>query len=752
MQFDSEIDDCVAGSNHVGLHCVTNSRQMFTIKAMRATLKRPPLMERLSIPTSGRTLLANTRRWAEPLLEAFQKLVVALRNQVGAPACDSAYRENYSFLRFSKHQSHSTFGLYSAALILNWVVGRASGTLPKQALLYDAEKWFKGDSSSVCLSRELKEQTQKEILEPLRDLEYDFRFLDILPYATEVFETSDEILKAFGASRRSKRATGIYYTPSDVSDYIVSKVCSLNDDLQQVSQCSWLDPACGTGSFLISVLYKNLADFAFAQDEEALKYVTNCLYGIDVSPLALQSAAYTIALACGTEYLSKRITLQQALRSIGKNLAVYDATDVNSIDNLSHIFPALKTGADFVISNPPYAKRLVKSADSQRSLFTDSEKGCIKTENLYIAFIRMLSTLSNPHRGAGGMVVPLSIVYNTRKEFQAARRRLMAGDKWWLAHFDRTPDSLFGDDVKTRNTIIFFARQKNRDEAICTTNLIRWSSRSRVTLFDNISFSRMAPGLVSDLIPKVGDEFGQSLLVLIKDRCRSDLGQSIRRTDAYCSIAGRLLRNAGTAYNWLPFEIVSQGPDLIRDKTEEKYGYWLTQTTDDLAIVFALTQSRYAYWLWRVWGDGFHLTNQFIVSLPFSSSDFSENARSRLKFLGEALWNEMLDNKVISHNAGITSISYCPYISDALLNEIDSLITSQYGFPAEANLYLSDFIKQTVVAGREDEITSNPALRQWLKKEKENEHGLDRGKREEQVDERGVERIYQDSLAHSQRE
>lgn len=709
---------------------------------MRATLKRPPLMERLSIPTPGRTLLANTRRWAEPLLVAYQKLVVALENQVDAPACNSAYRENYSFLRFSERQSHSTSALCSAALILNWIIGRALGILPKQALLNDAENWFKGYSPSFCLSRELNEQTQRAILEPLRDLDYDCRFVDILPYATEVFETSDELLKAFGASRRSKRATGIFYTPSDVSDYIVSNVCSLSNDAQADSQSTWLDPACGTGTFLISVLYKIAADFAPLADEEALRYVTNCLYGIDISPLALQSAAYGIALACGTERLFKQVTLQQALYSIGKNLAARDATDIESHNDLSQLFPSLKTGADFIVSNPPYVKGLVKPADTQQSLFTNSERGRMKAENSYIVFIRMLATLSNLQHGAGGMVVPMSVAYSTRKECQAARKFMRSGDKWWLAHFDRTPDSLFGDDVKTRNTIIFFARPKNCDGTIYTTNLIRWSSRSRTELFNSISFSRTPPSLCFDLIPKVGDEFGQNLLLLISNRCRGTLGQSIIRIDSYSSITGRRLRNAGTAYNWLPFEIVSQDSEQIRGKTKEKYTYWLTRIADDLSVAFALTQSRYAYWLWRTWGDGFHLTNQFITSLPLSPSDFSNNARNRLMFLGETLWKEMLENKVISSNAGITSISYCPYISDNLLDEIDSLITSQYSFPIEATLYLSDFIKQTVVAGREDEIASNPALRHWLKKEKKNEYGLDRGKREKQTDERGMEGIY----------
>lgn len=694
---------------------------------MHMALRRLPLTERLSIPAPSRTLLANTRRWAEPILLAHRTLIEGLENQIGIDLCASEYNENYSFLKYAeshKPDHRQILNLCSAALILNWVVGRASKALPESASLYDAENWYKEGNSSFYIAKLLNAQTLSKVLEPLRALDYGLRFLDILPYATEVFETSDEILRAFGPSRKTKRAAGIFYTPSDVSDYIVNFVYSLRPDSPKDDTLyTWLDPACGTGCFLISALYRQAEEQNAIRDEAALAYIEKCLYGIDISPLALQSAAYALVLVCDQGELLKKVSLQKVLQRIGKNLVVCNAMFLKDHKVLSTLVPDLASGVDFIVSNPPYAKRSINHKQVQPDLFIEAAASDTRGENLYTSFVRMLPSLSKLSTGAGGMVVPLSIAYNTRKEFQRLRQLIRSRDKWWLAHFDRTPDSLFGDDVKTRNTIVFFNRESGR-KATYTSNLIRWSSRSRMQLFNSVTFSEIPSSLHSDAIPKIGDELGQELLSQLVRKNMVKLGQAMRRATRCVEHPHRLLRNAGTAYNWLPFEIVSTIDEKIVTGGEEKYTYWLAQPADEIGVVFALVQSRVAYWLWRVWGDGFHLNENFTTSLPFSPYGFPTEARNRLRMLGESLWEEMLENKTVTSNAGVTSISYCPYISESLLDQIDSLIIYECQLPREAPSYLRNFVKQTIVAGREDEITSNPALHWWLKKEKKNEHHL----------------------------
>jgi Eco57I restriction-modification methylase len=677
---------------------------------------------------------------------------------MGKEECARIYRAGYSFVRYhgcDEPTAEDSIGMYSAALLLNWTVGRAANALKRGASLYEGEAWYMGSGpEGMSISNRISNAGQRVILEPLRDLEYGPRFVDILPYAAEVFETSDEILKGLGSSRKSKRAGGVFYTPSDVSDYMVDFVLSIHPAYQSGKRLlTWLDPACGTGSFLLSALYRIAERYRLRNGEEALDYVTRCLHGIDISPVALQSAAYVLAIACSGEGLLNRVPLRSVIQRVGRGLAVCDATSIKCRSALGKLFPSLgHSGADLVVSNPPYTRRDGEFAHSQSGFFFarhSSRKRSMK--EVYAEFVPMMCSLSNEINGAGAMIVPLSITYSQRAEFGRLRDLIWSSGRWWLANFDRTPDSLFGDDVKTRNTILFLSQQQHYETAVHTTDLIRWSSRSRTGLFDSVQFSRISPALGVKALPKVGDDFGQELLVLILKTDMRNLGTSLEPLSGRHSGTQSLrLRSSSTAYNWLPFEMVTPGLPDEEAHTQGKYTHWLSKVEEDAPAVFALLESRIAYWLWRVWGDGFHLTNRFVSSLPLSPTGFANDALNRLRVLGLTLWEEMSQNPIISSNAGRTLVSYCPYLSDSILDQIDYLVIRRLHLPSDTLKYVKSFVQRTVIAGREDEIDSNPALRKWMEKERKHacRNAGDQGKK--QADEGGVERVHEDGLAYSQ--
>ncbi|NJN93156.1 MAG: hypothetical protein HC875_03220 [Anaerolineales bacterium] len=123
-----------------------------------------------------------------------------------------------------------------------------------------------------------------------------------------------------------------------------------------------------------------------------------------------------------------------------------------------------------------------------------------------------------------------------------------------------------------------------------------------------------------------------------------------------------------------------------------------------------------SYWLWRVWGDGFHLTDQFINSLPFAVNNISGKGRNRLCLLGKNLWEEMRKNKLVTVNSGVKSTSFDPYSAEYVLDEIDALIINEYQLPDDTLFYLKNFIRDTILAGRDEEIDSNIALQRWVKR------------------------------------
>jgi hypothetical protein len=124
-------------------------------------------------------------------------------------------------------------------------------------------------------------------------------------------------------------------------------------------------------------------------------------------------------------------------------------------------------------------------------------------------------------------------------------------------------------------------------------------------------------------------------------------------------------------------------------------------------LMFGLLSSRISYWLWRVEGDGFHLTKTFIKKLPFVSSEFSHVEIETVISNTVELWKEMSRNPIISNNSGVTSITYCPYHAGKNLDFIDETILKHFGFPRKYMEYFKDFVANTVIAGREAELGSN---------------------------------------------
>src|SRR5690606_34342427 len=81
--------------------------------------------------------------------------------------------------------------------------------------------------------------------------------LEVLPYLFEVFETGQETTREIGASRVKKKSNGIYYTPTDVIEFIVETIVQKKS--KEVKDLTWFDPAVGTGAFLIVVLNKGFS-------------------------------------------------------------------------------------------------------------------------------------------------------------------------------------------------------------------------------------------------------------------------------------------------------------------------------------------------------------------------------------------------------------------------------------------------------------------------------------------------------------
>ncbi|PKL47967.1 MAG: hypothetical protein CVV39_04990 [Planctomycetes bacterium HGW-Planctomycetes-1] len=165
-------------------------------------------------------------------------------------------------------------------------------------------------------------------------------------------------------SDKHRKLGGMHYTPDSLVDYIVKRALRpLLNTPDNLSQIRIIDPACGSGLFLLKA-YEVLADcwqktFGNFSAKDAKFILENSLFGIDIDEQAvLETKKNLLQKAC----LSERDYV-----NINKNIAVGDALFLRPSSTLippsEQEFNGLLTNEfftkhsfDCVIGNPPYVR------------------------------------------------------------------------------------------------------------------------------------------------------------------------------------------------------------------------------------------------------------------------------------------------------------------------------------------------------------------------------------------------------------
>ena len=191
------------------------------------------------------------------------------------------------------------------------------------------------------------------------------------------------------ASKRKEQ--GIYYTPSYIVDFIVDNAlkpvldrCTSIEDLQKIKV---LDPACGSGSFLIKaldVIFQKYREFGNLSDEEIIKtqILMQNIYGVDLDPQAVEIARLNLLI----NSLSEKMQLPSLSKNIKNGNSLISGTDedlkkyfgpnfrdkkpFNWQDEFPEVFK--QGGFDAVIGNPPY----IDSEEMTRSGLADVRDYC----------------------------------------------------------------------------------------------------------------------------------------------------------------------------------------------------------------------------------------------------------------------------------------------------------------------------------------------------------------------------------------
>ena len=601
-------------------------------------------------------------------------------------------------------------------LVAAWLSGVLVDDLDASASFLDAESWFCGSAvTAATLSLDCARHAQA-VLEGLVQKD---GAVAMLPYALDPLphEYRRDVVnkRSGGQSRAARKASGSFFTPADVADHIVGLALDAVD--VRKLQFRILDPAAGTGVFLRSA-FGGLVERGVSPDDAIA-----AIFGVDIDERCVDMAAFVLLVDYVRSGQRLSAPAYDTWWRIRSNFVGADALTAMGggapgetlFDTATNVVEWLEKPFDVIVGNPPYARLGTRhDLGKLRARFAVLE-GATSSTDIYPAFVELLCTGLLPE-GAGSMVVPMSIGYSTTHQIRRLRKAaIQAGGRWVFEFYDRTPDALFGDDVKQRAAIVM-RKATTAPLSVTTGPVIRWTSRNRTLLFERLPRVDLGDHDITPGVPKVASAEQAAVLASLRSRTETIDGcllRSSRVTPPITADDGATVLLGGTAYNWL--NVYRTGSSVARGVAKPTASPLLALTApaeSTADALYALLSSRIAYWLWRVESDVFHVTSGWVKRLPLTPAAFSKGGLENLAELGRALWSSIEPHPVESLNGGTTTLSYCPHSAPELLDEIDAQILTGFDLPLSFGLELAAFVRDLTAAGRDSQ--SQHGLRRAL--------------------------------------
>jgi len=209
-------------------------------------------------------------------------------------------------------------------------------------------------------------------------------------------------------TRTEKKEIGQFYTSYDIVDIILDLVGykGINIIGKDI-----LDPACGTGAFLIKASQRliNQLQIANVNSKDIINKVADSIYGFDINPISGYLCQINILLTLLNFILEVK---KEEPNYILPKLNIYN---VNSLDYLPNLKQQLtlfndnkeeiKQSFDFIVGNPPFKKN-GEVTQVQKEVYSDSIYGHV---NLYGLFIHLGTELLKAN-GRIGYITPQSFL------------------------------------------------------------------------------------------------------------------------------------------------------------------------------------------------------------------------------------------------------------------------------------------------------------------------------------------------------
>lgn len=274
-----------------------------------------------------------------------------------------------------------------------------------------------------CFINGYEEDGQGELFEDWRL--FDFRIIRI-ELLSEIYEQFLEM-----SNPQGKRSAGAYYTPISLVELILDEVLPVNRDCIDYN-VKILDPACGSGIFLVESYkrllqrYKNANGKEPSDFEELKGILQNNIYGIEKDSQAIIVAAFSLYLALVDNLDPKTLWISTKLPCLindrryndsnkqGHNLFCRDAIEESpEIQNIAF---------DLVVGNPPFG---TENKSKGVILSKSIRDYCIRynfAKEMVLPFLHKSVEFSP--KGRIALIFNAKILTNTNRTYQTFRQWL----------------------------------------------------------------------------------------------------------------------------------------------------------------------------------------------------------------------------------------------------------------------------------------------------------------------------------------
>ena len=312
---------------------------------------------------------------------------------------------------------------------------------------------------------------------------------------------------SIGKNAKKRKEQGIYYTPTFIADYIVRNAlkpvldkCKNVNDLMKIKV---LDPACGSGSFLIKaldVINEKYKEFGYEGNEfTKIQIILQNLYGVDLDEQAVEIARLNLLINTleqrgimpsldgniknGNSLISG--TDKELEKYFGKNFK--DKKPFNWEEEFPEVFK--QGGFDVIIGNPPYVNFANINDSSEREYLRTTYSTAKNKSDLYSFFTERAISLIK-ERGYLGFIFSNS--WLSIDSFSKFRQFLI--DKTTIKELVKLPPDVFRGATVTTILIFLKKMQSSHDHEI----ILKEYSKGNFIDKGNLSYLRIknTPGYI----------------------------------------------------------------------------------------------------------------------------------------------------------------------------------------------------------------------------------------------------------------